>query len=303
MNSYRSALLLATLLLIPISSVVAQEVSEEEIGAEWNNSTSVEFPATSTDEEGNVIYNYYGDDSQYFLGPSNPEGNGEEEGSENDGEIEIPLNDPDLYGAAEGLIQDLINSIANNGLTGTDGTLTQDDYDFFFGSSGSSDFRLIFGGSIIRDELKKKGIEKITLLGWDPNNDELNIINWLPLSKGDLSLVAAAAIVRDAHIEQVELTLKQFSVAYSFRGYLFYFIPFNFTALISVNAQLEDGSRVSVLYPWYQWFLWKPIANADLDTRLESVVHQSLSIESTTDFERQARIFGLVAESLRSIQQ
>ena len=42
--------------------------SDDEIGAEWNNSTSVEFPATSTDEEGNVIYNYYGDDSQYFGG-------------------------------------------------------------------------------------------------------------------------------------------------------------------------------------------------------------------------------------------
>ena len=36
------------------------------------------------------------------------------------------------------------------------------------GDSGGEDFRLIFGGGLIREALKEKGIEKVTLEGWDP---------------------------------------------------------------------------------------------------------------------------------------
>lgn len=286
--------LLLLFLVLPFSGF-AQE--GDEIGAEWNNSTSVEFPATSTDEEGNIIYNYYPNDNQYFGG--NETGN--EEGNEGDdvpGNDDAPINDPSNSDAYEDLIQSLSDG---NAIEGQSGDLSSADYDFFFGSGDSSDFSIHISGSLVRDVLKKKEIEKIVLEGWDPKNPDLNIINWIPKTKGDLSIIAAASMVRDANIQSVTLLLDRIELTYRFKGYLLYLIPFNFNALIRVNPLAQSGERVSVSYPWYQWFLWKPLSKSELAGLLEVEVTDVLNLPLESELERQGRLFGAVADALRLI--
>ena len=280
---------------------IAFAQTTDEIGQEWNNSTSVEFPATSTDEEGNVIYNYYGDDSQYFGGDQSEEPADAPQAEGDEGELTIPLNDPDANAAAQAAKEAFLKNLAaGDGLTGYG--LSDEDYDFFFGSGNDDTWGVSINGSLVRDTLKKQGVQKINLEGWNPHKDDQNILNWLPLNKEDLSLVAAAAVFRDANIDQVHLTLKDFSIQYAFQGYLFYFIPLRFNASIAVDP-LRDGSAVQVIYPWYQFFLWKPITKTSLDANLESVVSSALKIQTDSAFEKQARVFGSVADALRSIPQ
>ena len=303
----KTSIFIAFALFFSSTALALAQTSDDEIGAEWNNSTSVEFPATSTDEEGNVIYNYYGDDSQYFGGNNGaPPVDNTVAGVSDPSEVTITLNDPGAQAAAEAAAQALLDTLAAaHAFTGTDGTLSQDDYDFFFGSgdSGGEDFRLIFGGGLIREALKEKGIEKVTLEGWDPKKKDQNIINWIPKTKGDLSIIAAAAIVRDANIEAVQLLLNRIDVTYRLKSYFFYLIPFNFSARIGVAPLAPENLRVSVKYPWYQLFLWKPISEADLDALLEHTVSGTLKIQMANDLERQGRLFGSIADALRAIAQ
>jgi hypothetical protein len=283
--------ILLLVILFPCAAFAAPDDSAGTIGAEWNNSTSVEFPATSTDAEGNVIYNYY-NDQQFFSPPSEPAAPILDK-EKNPSHI---ILDATSQGSGNDEAKGLFNDFANAG-----GVYGSDDSDFdFYGTvvNVGTIWNVILSGSIIREEAEKKGIKRVTLKGFNEKKRMGDISDWLPLTKGDLSIVAAAAIIHDANIEQVKLSLTSFDIRYLAKGYLLYLIPWKYHVLVQVNS-LEN--TVLVTYPWYEFFLWKPVTKIELKTSIDSTVSDLVQLMPEATLDRQARIFASVADLLKDL--
>lgn len=278
--------------IFPLAALAVEPNTDADtIGAEWNNSTSVEFPATSTDAEGNVIYNYY-DDSQFFSGGGQTAPPMKEPGPDaKKGELII---DAGSQQTGNGTAKNLFNSFNDaGGVTGSDDS----DFDFFGDVvNPGSLWSVTLSGSIIRDELKKQGVKDVVLKGFDPKKSGNDIADWLPKTKGDLSLVAAAAIVHDASIVEVHLTLSKFDIQYLANGRLLYVIPWKYVITVRVDP---GANAVSVVYPWYEWFIWKPVSKSELETAIRDAVSEGLATSPEASLDRQARIFASVADVLK----
>lgn len=292
------------LFAIGLCFVAAPVAFSEEIGAQWNDSNTIQLPGGPD--------TYPGDTSDPASNPESGAGGGESEGSANGGappsggssgsgggssgesDVIIFTNPDSESGSSSGFSGALGDGgggdsgpliellAAEGGVSGEGGAA--------LGAEGSDG--VFINAAKVRAALKGKGVLRVTLRAFGERGGAL--------STSDFALVGASSALKNPAMESAFISLSRFAIAYRSQGYLFAVVPLSFTVRISVNPRAEAlRDRVEVRFPWYSFFLRKFVSRDGLARDIHDILTRDFD-PSLEPSEAQARLFTDVSVMLQN---
>ncbi len=174
------------------------------------------------------------------------------------------------------------------------------------GSGSQSSAGVFISGARAREVLNAKGVSKITIRGWDPvtkrfitvEDGKMPTGGELARSREEVGIVAASASLDDGRLGTMLIDTNQVSIDYTTSGRILYVIPKTFVLHVVVSAPPGSTPTITITYPWYKWFTWLTVPEAELRASLSESVN-SVSGEEGSD--RDSRLFVAVAGSLKAL--
>lgn len=120
------------------------------------------------------------------------------------------------------------------------------------------------------------------------------------LTKGDATIAAASAILKNSALEEVVLSLQTISFTYTAQGRLFAVFPIDYPLKVTVNpAGTTVDERVRLGFPWYTFFLQTFISKNALQAGIDAAV-RGVVANADGAVDAQSKLVAAVNETLQN---